>query len=116
MPVNDWSESIVVLELNDEPTFSEDIDAIMRRLIGNTGDPPDVVINFRGVTRLNSSNLAQLLRLRKHLLIHGSRLSLCTISDSVWSIFITTGLDQMFQFTEDISTSLASLQICDDSA
>ncbi len=116
MPLNEWSESILVLELNDEPVFSEDMDTIMRRLSGKIGKLPDVVVNFQGVTRLNSSNLAQLLRLRKHLLTHGSHLSLCTISDSVWSIFITTGLDKMFQFTEDISTSLASLQIGDDSA
>jgi len=116
MPLNEWSESILVLELNDEPAFSEDIDTIMRRLVGCNDKLPNVVINFQGVTRLNSSNLAQLLRLRKHLLTHGTRMSLCTINDSVWSIFITTGLDKLFQFTEDISTSLASLQIDEDPA
>jgi len=29
----------------------------------------------------------------------------------VWSVFMVTGLDKLFDFTDDVATSLASLQI-----
>ena len=31
MPINEWSENIVIVELNDEPAFSEDMAGLMRR-------------------------------------------------------------------------------------
>jgi anti-anti-sigma factor len=112
MPLNDWSDSIVIAELSDEPAFSEDLDALQARLEGGEdGDAPDVILDMRGVTYLNSSNIAQLLRLRKRLIMSGRRLRICSANDSVWSVMLTTGLDTVFNFTEDVSTSLASLQI-----
>lgn len=110
MPIQDWSESTVIAELNDEPMFSEDFDALMMRIESGDGTP-DVILNLLAVTRLNSSNLAQLLRLRKTLLSRSRRLRVCSVSDPVWSVFIVTGLEKLFEFTDDVATSLASLQI-----
>jgi hypothetical protein len=36
---------------------------------------------------------------------------LCGVRDNVWSVLMVTGLDKIFEFTEDVMTSLASLQI-----
>jgi hypothetical protein len=33
------------------------------------------------------------------------------VCDPVWSVILTTGLDRMISFNEDVSTSLASLQM-----
>ncbi len=110
MPLQDWSESTLIAEMNDEPLFSEDFDALMGRLESTDGDTPDVILNLLGVSRLNSSNLSQLLRIRKMLISRDRRLRICSVDDSVWSVFLVTGLDGLFEFTDDVSTSLASLQ------
>lgn len=110
MPVNEWSESIVIAELTDEPAFSEDMESLLRSL-DQAEDVPDVIVNMKGVRHVNSSNLSQLLKLRKRLIQGDGRLRLCSIHDKVWSVFLMTGLDSVFDFTEDVSTSLASLQI-----
>ena len=111
MPLQEWSESTLIAEMNDEPLFSEDFDGLMTRLEAAGDRMPDVIVNLIGVSRLNSSNLSQLLRLRKKLLSHDRRLRICSVRDSLWSVFIVTGLEQLFDFTDDVATSLASLQI-----
>ena len=73
MPINEWSESILIAELNDEPSFSEDMEALLRRLDDAMGDLPDVIVNAEGVSYMNSSNIAQLLKLRKKLLDNGAQ-------------------------------------------
>jgi anti-anti-sigma factor len=111
MPLNDWSENIIIAELSDEPAFSEDIDALSRRL-ENAGEKlPDVILDLKAVTYLNSSNIAQLLMVRNRLKRGGLRLRACSVCDPVWSVILTTGLDRMISFNEDVSTSLASLQM-----
>ena len=111
MPTTDWSESIVITELTDEPSFSEDMDALLQRLNDAPGTLPDVIVNVHGVSYMNSSNIAQLLKLRKRLKDSNVRLRLCGVTDSVWSIMLATGLDSVFEFTDDVSTALASLQL-----
>jgi anti-anti-sigma factor len=111
MPLQDWSESMLIAEMNDEPLFSDDFDALAARLEGAKDEMPDVIVNLKDVSRLNSSNLAQLLRLRKLVLSRRRRLRICSVGDIVWSVFLMTGLDKLFEFTDDVATSLASLQI-----
>ena len=112
MPINNWSESIIIAELSDEPAFSDDLDALDAKLSElDAGTLPDVVLDMRGVSYLNSSNIAQLLRLRKRIILGESRLRICCLNDGVWSVLLTTGLDGVFTFTDDVATSLASLQI-----
>lgn len=114
MPINEWSDDIMIAEMNDEPQFSEDMDGLMRRLDKAEGSPPSVVVDMQAVTYLNSTNIAQLLKLRKSLINAGSRLRLCGLNDAVWSVLLITGLDKVFEFTDDVATSLASLQIAED--
>ncbi len=111
MPIVEWSDQIIIAELNDEPAFSDDMDMLFRRLDEAGDNVPDVIVNMRGVSYMNSSNISQLLRLRKRLLIANRRLRLCSVADTVWSEIMVTGLDKIMEFTDDVSTSLASLQI-----
>ncbi|TVQ52339.1 MAG: anti-sigma factor antagonist [Phycisphaerales bacterium] len=110
MALNNWSESITIAELNDEPSFSEDMELLIRE-VDEPESTPDVIVDMKAVTYVSSSNLAQLLRLRKKLDSRGRRLRICAVNDKVWSVLITTGLDAVFEFTDDVTTSLASLQI-----
>lgn len=111
MPLNQWSDTILIAELSDEPAFSEDMDQLMRRLDAMDVDLPDLIIDLKNVSYLNSSNIAQLLRVRKRVTETGRRMRICSVPDGIWSVLLITGLDQIFEFTDDVSTSLASLQI-----
>lgn len=110
MPLNDWSDNVVLAELTDEPVLSEDLDALIARAEKSL---PNVhfVLDLRMVTYLTSSNLAQLLQLRKVTAASKDTLHLCGVKDSVWSILLMTGLDRLFKFTDDLPTALAAAQL-----
>lgn len=106
----DWSDTIVMVDLADEPALSDELTSVLERLDG--ADPaPHVVVNFARVTYLNSSNIAQLLKLRKVLAEAERSLKLCSLSDEIWSVMLVTGLDKVFRFAPDPMTALAGLQL-----
>lgn len=108
----EWSDSIVVAELEDEPALSEELSSLFER--ANTaaaGKVPHLVLNFSNVTYVSSSNLAQLLRLRKCIAEAGRQIKICAVSDDVWSVLLVTGLDKIFRFAPDLMTALAGLQL-----
>ncbi|MCA9293509.1 MAG: STAS domain-containing protein [Phycisphaerales bacterium] len=109
----DWSDSIVVCDLRDEPALSEELANAGTKLAAakDEGKSPNVVLNFAEVTYLNSSNIAQLLRLRKLAAEGRTKLKLAGMSDQVWSVMLLTGLDKVFEFASDKATAIASLQI-----
>ena len=113
MALIDWSDTILIVDLGDEPTFSDDMIALRRRLedAADVDAVPDVILNMQAVSVLNSSNLAQILTAKKKLTQAGRRLRVCAVQDGVWSVMLMSGLDAVLSFAEDVSTSLASLQI-----
>lgn len=111
MPINDWSEDILIAELNDEPVFSDEIEALVSRVEQADRLTQDIIVNMKSVDYVNSTNIAQLLKLRKSVQNAGRRLRVCAVNDQVWSVILITGLDKIFDFTDDVSTALASLQL-----
>ena len=110
MAVEQWSETVLIGELGDDPQYTDDLTAIIEQCTGNT--QLDVLLNFASVNYLNSSNIAKLLKLRKLISINNERkLKLCGINRQVWGVFLVTGLDHIFDIVEDVPTGLASLQI-----
>ena len=111
MPM-DWSDNIVVCDLRDEPALSEEMNELHQKLTSDEPDKKrDVVLDMGEVTYLNSSNIAQLLKIRKALVERDKKMRLCSVSDSVWSIMLLTGLDKVFDFAPDKATAIAGLQI-----
>jgi anti-anti-sigma factor len=110
MAVEHWSETVLLGELGDDPHYTDDLTAIIEQC-GNNAQL-DVVLNFANVDYLNSSNIAKLLKLRKLVTVTNERkLKLASINRQVWGVFLVTGLDHIFDVTDDVSTALASLQI-----
>jgi anti-anti-sigma factor len=113
----DWSDGIVLADLSDEPELAEEFSAIAERLKATpTEKLPHVVLNFGGVSYLNSSHIAALLRMRKRVVEGRKQLVLCSMSDQVWAVMLLTGLDKVFQFAPDTMTALARVQITDSRA
>jgi anti-anti-sigma factor len=108
MGIQKWSDTITVVELSDDPQFTDDVNAVLEELETH---PTDVVVNFAGVGFVNSSNVALMLRLRKKMMLLDRRLVLSDITSQVWGVFEVTGLDKVFEFTKDVSTALAITQL-----
>jgi anti-anti-sigma factor len=104
-----WSENILVVELQDDPAFTDDLGSLLDQ-VENDSDV-HVVLNFGGVSYLNSSNIAKLLKLRKRLLNRKRRLVLCGIDTNVWGLFLVTGLDKVFEFADNVANGLAGVQL-----
>ena len=110
MPLQNWSENIILAELQDDPAFTDDLNALNEHVEENPH--LDVVLNFASVNYVNSSNLAKLLRLRKLVTINNQRkLILCSVNTHVWGLFLTTGLNKTFEFADEVSVGLAGLEI-----
>lgn len=134
----DWEPGILLSELADEPELSEEFSAIFARLKGEEGGhaagatgtrgssgalgdaasapivppaPCDLVLNFQGVSYLNSSHIAALLRMRKLVSETGRRMILCGVNDEVRSMLLVTGLDKVFIIEADTMTALARVQM-----
>jgi anti-anti-sigma factor len=110
MPIENWSENVLLVELADDPQFTDDLAALVET-VEKTGDQ-DIVLNFQNVSFMNSSNIARLLKLRKMQVVTNRRsLKLCAISTHVWGMFLVTGLDKIFDVYDDVASGLASLQL-----
>ena len=110
----DWSDNIAIAELLDEPALSDELATLIQRAEQSSGKAsgmPHVVLNFGAVTYMNSSNLGQLLRLRKLLADAGRQMRLCSVNQDVFQILMVTGLDKVFRFAPDPLTALAGLQM-----
>jgi anti-anti-sigma factor len=108
MPVEKWSDTVSVVHLADDPQFTEDLLSIEESAaIGKS----DVVLDCAAVHYVNSSNIARLLKLRKQMHSSDRRLVLCSLGTEVWGTFLVTGLDKVFEFSDNVPTALATLQM-----
>ncbi len=108
MPIEKWSEQVSVIHLADDPQFTDDLAAVERQAgIGKSA----AVLDFGAVRMITSSNIARLLLLRKRLANTGCRLVLCNLDTQIWGSLLVTGLDQIFDFSDNVTTALATLQM-----
>ncbi len=105
MPLQRWSDRVVVVHLADDPTFTDDLLALDPTIGG------DVVLDFAAVRHVNSSNLGRLLKLRKQAAAESVRIVLCGLNTEVWGTFLMTSLDCLFEFSDNVPTALATLQM-----
>jgi anti-anti-sigma factor len=107
--IENWSESIVLVNLAPEPQMSEELRTVIE-IVKDRGDC-DVVIDFAEVEVVTSSTIAKLLTLRKILKDREHRLVLCGLTVQNKGVFLITGLESAFDFVDDQFVALASLQM-----
>jgi anti-anti-sigma factor len=110
MPIEKWSDRIVIAHLAPDPHLAEDLQSVQDQVSEQT----NVILDFAGIKYLNSSHIARLLKLRKAVVAAGTRLVLCAVDTQVWGAFLVTGLDKIFEFTDSVPTALAGLQIAQE--
>lgn len=110
MAIQKWSERIWVAKLAGDPEFIEDMETL-----GQAAESeefvPDMVLDLSEVNHLNSSNISQMLMLRKRIVQHDAKLILAGPPDHVWAMLISAGMDKVFHFSSDTMTALAELQM-----
>ncbi|HAI14663.1 MAG TPA: hypothetical protein DCM28_23360 [Phycisphaerales bacterium] len=110
-PIQHWSQDIWVAQLQaDQMSLTEELDQLFQSL-ESTEQMPHVVIDLVNVKHMVSSHLSQLLRVRKIAITRDRKLRLATPNDQLWALFLTTGLDKVFTFTQDVGSALAGLQM-----
>ena len=110
MPVEKWSENVIVVRLGEDPHLGEDLDALDE----STTAPPapvNAVVDFTGVRAVNSSTLACLIKVRRQMAAGHGRLILCGMNDQVWGAFLVTNLDKLFEVSNSVAMALATLQM-----
>jgi len=111
MAITDWSEDILLVDLGSEPQLSEDLSNLLAMLEGPGSQPRHVVLDLHQVGMLTSTNIAALMRLRKLQQLSKKRLVVARVRDRVWAIFLTAGLDELFETSTDVGTALAAVQL-----
>ena len=110
MPIQQWSDKIWVVQLADEPALSEELSNV--RVQAEQADlTPHLVLDLSAVQAINSSNLAELLRIRKLIIDREAQMRLAAPTDAIWAVMLTTGLDKVFQFAEGVPSALAAIQM-----
>jgi anti-anti-sigma factor len=109
MSVERWSDSVVVVHLANDPQFTDELRDLDRYSTEN--GRPHAVLDFTTVDTINSSNLARLLKIRKQALQSGRRIIFCNVGSHVLNTLLITGLDNVFEMSQDVSTALATLQM-----
>jgi anti-anti-sigma factor len=103
MAIESRADGVLFSKLVDDPRLAADLDALIQTEFRG---PPAVVLDLAGVSYLNSSHLARLLRLRKRVIVADGRLVLCRTTPQVLGVFHATGLDKVFTLVDDEQTAV----------
>lgn len=110
MGIQQWSENIIMVELaSSEPELSEELTAIQDQL--GSGNQSHVIINMASANYINSSNIAQLLKIRELTSKAEHKLILSGMTAGVKDVMQTTGLQKVFSIQQNVPNALASIQL-----
>jgi anti-anti-sigma factor len=110
MMAQKWADGIWVAPLSDGPDLADDLKEIAVRaraedaLVG-------IVLDLSSVSGLSSVCLTHLLQIHKTAVAKEARLTLTALPQRLRPIFRQTGLDRLFDFSRDVSTALAAMQL-----
>jgi anti-anti-sigma factor len=112
MAIQRWSDRVLLVTPTEDPGFSEDLNEVLGQV--ERDQQLSVVADLKEVDHLCSSNIALLLRLRKTVLNHRRALLLCNVTTQAWGVFLVTGLDAVFAFSDNVTTALTTVSIDQD--
>lgn len=107
MPMEHWSECVVLVSLSEEPQVEEDL--VDATECVSTHCDCDVVVDCSQVDRVSCCGCRQLLELDDLLRAHGHRLVLCGPTAKRHKTFATPVLAHLLRFADDRFSALARL-------
>lgn len=108
MAIESLQDNLIVVDLPKEPETGDELKKVTE-LVRERGGC-DVIIDFSGVDIVVSSSLSGLLELRKLVADCGQRVICCGVATSTKGIFAVTGLEPVFEFTDDKSAALQAIE------
>jgi len=105
--IHELSDECLFVGLTDYATLGKELKTVNETV---RKDPKrDVIMDFSKVYMLTSSNLSNLMILRRLLEENGHRLVLCNVSFEIKCEFTVCGLRDVFHFADDKFEALAVL-------
>jgi len=109
MEIQERSENVIFVDCSPKPAIDEELERLIIVIRGIRGKTANIVIDFSKTDVITASNISILLKLRKLLKDEGQRLILSGLNSRARSVFITAGLHQAFEFSNDKSAALAAI-------
>jgi len=108
MCIQNLAEDTLIVILPKEPHRGDELERI-NEIASDRGDC-NVVVEFSRVEMLISTSICNLMILHKLLSGFGHRLILCNVPFLIKCTFTVTGLETFFEFADDVSAALESIQ------
>jgi anti-anti-sigma factor len=109
MGIKNLSKDVLLVELpSKSPKITRELKAV-NETVSKKGNR-NVIIDFSGVEIINSANISNLLILHNLLQKSEHRLILCNVATVTKCIFVVAGLNEVFEFADDSSSALATVQ------
>jgi anti-anti-sigma regulatory factor len=108
MGIRNLPESILLVDLPQQPQQSDELDAVNTML--SEASDRDIVMDFSRVEMLTSESICGLLILAKLLGGAEHQLVLCGLPPAINDIFVRTGLLSVFAFADTESDALIYLK------
>ena len=109
MEVENVADDIITFIPEREPHLNGELKTVADILTDR--DDCDVIIDFAKIDIVTSPSLAKLLRLRQILTDNKHRLILCNINWFTRGAFQVTGLDGIYELTDDRPAAEAAMQL-----
>jgi anti-anti-sigma factor len=109
MGIKNITDDVLFVELpSKSPKIANQLKAVNEAVSKQSNC--DVIIDFSRVEIINSANVSNLLILHNMLMGTGRRLVLCNVSTVTKCIFVVAGLNTVFNFADDKSKALATVE------
>lgn len=108
MSVQTGLEDVIVVDLPRELEGHNELQTVVETIRRRSGC--DVIVDFSNADIVGSPTFSRLLELRRLLRELGRKLVLCGVAPKTRDVFITVQLERLFDFVEDKTAALASLE------
>ena len=109
-----WIESlkdktfVIYIAVSREPELQHELE-IINKIVQNRSDC-NVIISLANIEMLTSSSLGRLISLHNSLSEKDCKLILCRVNLPTKGIFVTAGLNMLFNFTEDVFVAMTKIK------
>ena len=99
---------VIYIAVSREPELRRELEIINEIIRGR--DDCSVVVSLENIEVLTSSSINKFVEMHNMLSQHGRQLILCKVGLPTKGIFVTAGLNSLFNFGDDVFSALATIK------